>query len=66
MMQTRIESLQTAVERIGSKVIEPYHNIVSRTRQLSRLQVEWSGACGMNGDIGCRLGTYSVEWGHMV
>lgn len=39
MMQTRIESLRTAVDRIGSKVIEPYHVIVSRTRQLARLQV---------------------------
>ena len=39
MMQTRIESLRNAVDRIGSKVIEPYHIIVSRTRQLSRLQV---------------------------
>ena len=39
MMQTRIESLRTAVDRIGSKVIDPYQVIVSRTRQLSRLQV---------------------------
>ena len=43
MMQTRIESLRTAVDRIGSKVIEPYHIIVSRTRQLARLQVERNG-----------------------
>ena len=43
MMQTRIESLRTAVDRIGSKVIEPYHSILSRTRQLARLQVEWNG-----------------------
>lgn len=42
MMQTRIESLRTAVDRIGSKVIEPFHVIVSRTRQLSRLQVNSS------------------------
>ena len=39
MMHTRIESLRTAVDRIGSKVIEPYHVIVARTRQLARLQV---------------------------
>ncbi|CAI8014359.1 Conserved oligomeric Golgi complex subunit 5 [Geodia barretti] len=38
MMHTRIESLRTAVDRIGSKVIDPYQVIVSRTRQLSRLQ----------------------------
>ena len=45
MMQTRIESLRNAVDRIGSKVIEPYHIIVSRTRQLSRLQVRTLHAC---------------------
>ena len=42
MMRTRIESLRTAVDRIGSKVIEPYHIIVARTRQLARLQVCFS------------------------
>ena len=39
MMHTRIESLQTAVARISSKVVDPYQKIVSRTAQLSRLQV---------------------------
>ena len=39
MMHTRIESLQMAVSRIGSKVVDPYQKIVSRTAQLARLQV---------------------------
>lgn len=39
MMQTRIESLRTAVERISAKLVDPYQKIVSRTAQLARLQV---------------------------
>ena len=39
MMQTRIESLRNAVERISSKIIDPYQKIVTRTAQLTRLQV---------------------------
>ena len=39
MMQTRIESLRAAVERISAKLVEPYQKIVSRTAQLARLQV---------------------------
>ncbi|XP_070557668.1 conserved oligomeric Golgi complex subunit 5-like [Ptychodera flava] len=38
MMQTRIQSLQAAVERIRSKIVEPYNKIVARTAQLRRLQ----------------------------
>ncbi|XP_077981435.1 conserved oligomeric Golgi complex subunit 5-like [Glandiceps talaboti] len=38
MMQTRIQSLQGAVERIKGKVLEPYNKIVARTAQLRRLQ----------------------------
>ena len=38
MMKTRIESLQTAVDRISAKVVDPYQKIVSRTAQLARLQ----------------------------
>jgi len=38
MMQTRIESLRTAVERISAKLVDPYQKIVSRTAQLARLQ----------------------------
>lgn len=38
MMQTRILALQTAVERIRSKVVDPYDKIVARTAQLRRLQ----------------------------
>lgn len=38
MMQTRIQSLQSAVERIQTKIVEPYNKIVARTAQLRRLQ----------------------------
>ncbi|KAK2155274.1 hypothetical protein LSH36_244g03005 [Paralvinella palmiformis] len=38
MMQTRIQSLLAATERIRGKVTEPYNKIVSRTGQLRRLQ----------------------------
>ena len=38
MMKTRIESLQTAVDRISTKIVDPYQKIVSRTAQLARLQ----------------------------
>lgn len=38
MMKTRIESLQTAVDRISAKIVDPYQKIVSRTAQLARLQ----------------------------
>ena len=37
-MKTRIESLQTAVDRISNKIVDPYQKIVSRTAQLARLQ----------------------------
>jgi hypothetical protein len=45
MMHTRIESLQMAVSRIGSKVVDPYQKIVSRTAQLARLQVRTAIIC---------------------
>uniref|UniRef100_A0A670YZ28 Conserved oligomeric Golgi complex subunit 5 n=1 Tax=Pseudonaja textilis TaxID=8673 RepID=A0A670YZ28_PSETE len=38
MMQTRISALQSTVDRIKAKIIEPYNKIVSRTAQLARLQ----------------------------
>ncbi|XP_039210407.1 conserved oligomeric Golgi complex subunit 5 [Crotalus tigris] len=38
MMQTRISALQSTVERIKAKIIDPYNKIVSRTAQLARLQ----------------------------
>uniref|UniRef100_H2YD78 Conserved oligomeric Golgi complex subunit 5 n=1 Tax=Ciona savignyi TaxID=51511 RepID=H2YD78_CIOSA len=38
MMQTRINSLQSVLDRIRGKVAEPYHKIQSRTTQLGRLQ----------------------------
>lgn len=38
MMQTRILSLQSAVDRIRGKISEPYNKIMTRTTQLSRLQ----------------------------
>ncbi|XP_054843806.1 conserved oligomeric Golgi complex subunit 5 [Eublepharis macularius] len=38
MMQTRISALQSTVDRIRAKIIDPYHKIVSRTAQLARLQ----------------------------
>ncbi|XP_039251154.2 conserved oligomeric Golgi complex subunit 5-like [Styela clava] len=38
MMQTRILSLQSAVDRIRGKVVEPYNKIRTRTLQLGRLQ----------------------------
>ncbi|XP_015261475.1 PREDICTED: conserved oligomeric Golgi complex subunit 5-like [Gekko japonicus] len=38
MMQTRIGALQSTVDRIRTKIIDPYNKIVSRTAQLARLQ----------------------------
>ncbi|XP_044279223.1 conserved oligomeric Golgi complex subunit 5 isoform X2 [Varanus komodoensis] len=38
MMQTRITALQSTVDRIRGKIIDPYNKIVSRTAQLARLQ----------------------------
>lgn len=38
MMQTRILSLQSAVDRIRGKVVEPHNRIRTRTLQLGRLQ----------------------------
>nr|XP_056702455.1 conserved oligomeric Golgi complex subunit 5 [Euleptes europaea] len=38
MMQTRIGALQSTVDRIRAKIIDPYNKIVSRTAQLARLQ----------------------------
>ncbi|KAH3880912.1 hypothetical protein DPMN_004834, partial [Dreissena polymorpha] len=38
MMQTRIQSLLSAMDRIRSKVTEPYTKILSRTVQLRNLQ----------------------------
>ncbi|KAM9846149.1 conserved oligomeric Golgi complex subunit 5 [Aulostomus maculatus] len=39
MMQTRISALQAAVDRIRSKIVDPYNKIVARITQLARLQV---------------------------
>ncbi|XP_037098459.1 conserved oligomeric Golgi complex subunit 5 isoform X1 [Syngnathus acus] len=39
MMQTRISALQAAVDRIRTKIVDPYNKIVARITQLSRLQV---------------------------
>ncbi|XP_062515247.1 conserved oligomeric Golgi complex subunit 5-like [Corticium candelabrum] len=39
MMQTRINSLKTAIERISSYIVEPYEKVMVRTTQLQRLQV---------------------------
>ncbi|KAK1790241.1 hypothetical protein P4O66_014161 [Electrophorus voltai] len=39
MMQTRISALQSAVDRIRTKIIDPYNKILVRTAQLARLQV---------------------------
>ncbi|XP_026065094.1 conserved oligomeric Golgi complex subunit 5-like [Carassius auratus] len=39
MMQTRIAALQSAVDRIRTKIVDPYNKIVTRTAQLARLQV---------------------------
>ncbi|XP_078469135.1 conserved oligomeric Golgi complex subunit 5 [Lampetra fluviatilis] len=38
MMQARISALQSAVDRIRVKIVEPYNKIVARTAQLARLQ----------------------------
>ncbi|XP_033119679.1 conserved oligomeric Golgi complex subunit 5-like [Anneissia japonica] len=38
MMHTRIQALQAAVDRIKSKLVEPYNKVVARTAQLRRLQ----------------------------
>uniref|UniRef100_A0A3P8PYY8 Conserved oligomeric Golgi complex subunit 5 n=1 Tax=Astatotilapia calliptera TaxID=8154 RepID=A0A3P8PYY8_ASTCA len=43
MMQTRISALQAAVDRIRTKIVEPYNKIVARITQLARLQ----GACDL-------------------
>ncbi|KAK0135037.1 Conserved oligomeric Golgi complex subunit 5 [Merluccius polli] len=39
MMQTRIYALQGAVDRMRSKIVDPYNKMVARTSQLARLQV---------------------------
>ncbi|XP_046728668.1 conserved oligomeric Golgi complex subunit 5 [Silurus meridionalis] len=39
MMQARIAALQSAVDRIKAKIVDPYNKIVVRTSQLARLQV---------------------------
>ncbi|XP_008399444.1 conserved oligomeric Golgi complex subunit 5 isoform X3 [Poecilia reticulata] len=39
MMQTRISALQAAVERMRTKIVDPYNKIVGRITQLARLQV---------------------------
>ncbi|XP_045927503.1 conserved oligomeric Golgi complex subunit 5-like isoform X2 [Micropterus dolomieu] len=39
MMQTRISALQAAVDRIRTKIVDPYNKIVTRITQLARLQV---------------------------
>ncbi|KAM4523590.1 conserved oligomeric Golgi complex subunit 5 [Fundulus diaphanus] len=39
MMQTRISALQAAVDRIKTKIVDPYNKIVARITQLARLQV---------------------------
>ncbi|XP_006633383.2 conserved oligomeric Golgi complex subunit 5 [Lepisosteus oculatus] len=39
MMQTRIGALQGALDRIRTKIVDPYNKIVARTAQLARLQV---------------------------
>ncbi|GCC32648.1 hypothetical protein chiPu_0011111 [Chiloscyllium punctatum] len=39
MMQTRIAALQSTVDRIRGKIVDPYNKIVARTAQLARLQV---------------------------
>lgn len=39
MMQTRISALQAAVDRIRTKIFDPYNKIMARITQLSRLQM---------------------------
>ncbi|KAM4712073.1 conserved oligomeric Golgi complex subunit 5 [Anableps anableps] len=39
MIQTRISALQAAVERIRTKIVDPYNKIMARITQLARLQV---------------------------
>ncbi|XP_054655848.1 conserved oligomeric Golgi complex subunit 5 isoform X1 [Dunckerocampus dactyliophorus] len=39
MMQTRISALQATVDRIRTKIVDPYNRIVARITQLGRLQV---------------------------
>ncbi|XP_040199470.1 conserved oligomeric Golgi complex subunit 5 [Rana temporaria] len=38
MMHARIGALQSAIDRIRAKIVDPYNKIVSRTAQLARLQ----------------------------
>ncbi|XP_016519047.1 conserved oligomeric Golgi complex subunit 5 [Poecilia formosa] len=44
MMQTRISALQAAVERMRTKIVDPYNKIVGRITQLARLQVTCDAA----------------------
>lgn len=39
MMQTRIHAMQGTVDRMRTKIVDPYNKIVARTTQLARLQV---------------------------
>ena len=41
MLRSRIESLQQHIERVRSRVSEPYQFLVQRTDQLERLQVQF-------------------------
>ena len=44
MMQARIETLRSTLDRVTARVSEPHAKIMSRTVQLSRLQVAPCGS----------------------
>ena len=55
MMQARIETLRSTLDRVTARVSEPHAKIVSRTRQLSRLQVRTYVA-----SVGCTTSSYAL------
>ena len=55
MMQARIETLRSTLDRVTARVSEPHAKIVSRTRQLSRLQV-----CTYVASVGCTTSSYAL------
>ena len=55
MMQARIETLRSTLDRVTARVSEPHAKIVSRTRQLSRLQVRTYVA-----SVGCTTSSFAL------
>ena len=63
MMQARIETLRSTLDRVTARVSEPHAKIVSRTRQLSRLQVRTyvaSVGCTTSSALYCITSSYAL------